>query len=100
MTITTKDGKEVHGLNQAPFEPIAVIGMAALMPDATTIEQFWQNIIDAHVSLKEVPMHRWDPEIYWEQSGPGEVTEGKTYSKIGGFVEDYEFDWRRWKNPR
>ena len=99
MTITTKDGKEVHGLNQAPFEPIAVIGMAALMPDATTIEQFWQNIIDAHVSIKEVPMHRWDPEIYWEQSGPGEVTEGKTYSKIGGFVEDYEFDWRRWRQP-
>ena len=99
MSLTTKDGKEVDGLDQAPFEPIAVIGMAAIMPDAQTIEKFWQNIIDAHVSIKEVPTNRWDPSIYWEESGPGQVTEGKTYSKIGGFVEDYEFDWRRWRQP-
>ena len=38
MTIKTANGKEVDGLNQAPFEPIAVIGMAALMPDAESIE--------------------------------------------------------------
>ena len=99
MTIKTANGKEVDGLNQAPFEPIAVIGMAALMPDAESIEEFWQNIIDAHVSIKEVPKERWDPEIYWENGAPGNVTEGKTYSKIGAFVEGYEFDWRRWRQP-
>ena len=86
MTITTANGKPVDGLNQAPFEPIAVIGMAALMPDADTIEEFWQNIIDAHVSIKEVDKIRWDPDIYWENGAPGNITEGKTYSKIGGFV--------------
>ncbi|MBT4065618.1 MAG: acyltransferase domain-containing protein, partial [Euryarchaeota archaeon] len=99
MTITTADGKACDGLEQAPFEPIAVIGMAALMPDAASTEQFWQNIIDAHVSIKEVPVNRWDPEIYWEDGSPGNVSEGKTYSKIGGFIENYEFDWRRWRQP-
>ena len=99
MTITTTDGKPCEGLEQAPFEPIAVIGMAALMPDATTIEQFWQNIIDAHVSIKEVTKDRWDPDIYWCSGGPGDIEEGKTYCKIGGFVEGYEFDWRRWRQP-
>ena len=99
MSVTTADGKQVDGLNQAPFEPIAVIGMAALMPDATSIDEFWQNIIDAHVSIKEVTKDRWDPDIYWENGAPGNVTEGKTYSKIGGFVEGYEFDWRRWRQP-
>ncbi|MDC3298274.1 polyketide synthase [Candidatus Poseidoniaceae archaeon] len=99
MTITTSNGKPVDGLNQAPFEPIAVIGMAALMPDAKSIEEFWQNIIDAHVSIKEVDVSRWDPDIYWENGAPGNITEGKTYSKIGGFVEGYEFDWRRWRQP-
>ena len=54
MTITTANGKEADGLNQAPFEPVAVIGMAALMPDAVSIEEFWQNILDANVSIKEV----------------------------------------------
>ena len=99
MPVTTADGKQVDGLNQAPFEPIAVIGMAALMPDATSIDEFWQNIIDAHVSIKEVSKDRWDPDIYWENGTPGNVSEGKTYSKIGGFVEGYEFDWRRWRQP-
>ena len=99
MTITTANGKEADGLNQAPFEPVAVIGMAALMPDAVSIEEFWQNILDAHVSIKEVPKYRWDPEIYWEDGAPGNITEGKTYSKIGAFVENYEFDWRRWRQP-
>ena len=80
MTITTADGKQVDGLNQSPFEPVAVIGMAALMPDATSIEEFWQNIIDAHVSIKEVSKDRWDPDIYWENGAPGNVSEGKTYS--------------------
>ena len=86
MTITTKDGKECDGLDQAPFEPIAVIGMAALMPDATSIEEFWQNIIDAHVSIKEVPPSLGSKltKTKWLWN----VTEGKTYSKIGGFVED------------
>ena len=99
MSVTTADGKQVDGLNQAPFEPIAVIGMAALMPDAKSIEEFWQNIIDAHVSIKEVSRDRWNPDIYWENGMPGNVSEGKTYSKIGGFVEGYEFDWRRWRQP-
>ena len=99
MVITTADGKPCEGLEQALFEPIAVIGMAALMPEATSIEQFWQNIIDAHVSIKEVTKDRWDPEIYWSPGGPGDIEEGKTYCKIGGFVEGYEFDWRRWRQP-
>ena len=73
--------------------------MAALMPDADSIEAFWQNIIDSHVSIREVPEHRWPTEIYWEEGGPGNIAEGKTYSKIGAFVEDFEFDWRRWRQP-
>ncbi len=99
LTVTTADGKPCEGLEQAPFEPIAVIGMSALMPDAKNGVEFWQNIIDAHVSIKEVPAGRWDPAIYWEEGSPGNIAEGKTYSKIGGFVEGYEFDWRRWRQP-
>ena len=77
MSITTADGKACEGLDQAPFEPIAVIGMAALMPDADSIEAFWQNIIDSHVSIREIPDYRWPTEIYWEEGGPGNIAEGK-----------------------
>ncbi|CAI8404096.1 MAG: Phenolphthiocerol synthesis polyketide synthase type I Pks15/1 [Marine Group II euryarchaeote MED-G33] len=84
---------------QDPFEPIAVIGIATLLPDAPDVDSFWQNILSAKVSLKEVPNGRWNPSDFWAEGGPKNVDENKTYSKIGGWIEDYEFDWRRWKTP-
>ncbi|MEZ8112016.1 MAG: beta-ketoacyl synthase N-terminal-like domain-containing protein [Candidatus Poseidoniaceae archaeon] len=101
MAITTADGKECEGLEQGPFEPIAVIGLAAIMPDAENAGQFWQNIIDAKVSIKQIPEGRWPgpSNHFWRQGGPGAVEEGFTYSKIGALVTGYEFDWRRWRQP-
>ena len=29
----------------------------------------------------------------------GDVAHGYTYAKIGAFIEGYEFDWRRWRQP-
>ncbi|MFL2947117.1 MAG: beta-ketoacyl synthase N-terminal-like domain-containing protein, partial [Candidatus Poseidoniales archaeon] len=84
---------------QDPFEPIAVIGVATLLPDAPNVDVFWENILSARVSLKEVPEHRWISSDFWVEGGPKNVDENKTYSKIGGWIEDYEFDWRRWKTP-
>ena len=78
---------------QDPFEPIAVIGVAALFPDAPNLDAFWGNILSAKVSLKEVPDGRWDVGDFWVEGGPKNVDENKTYSKIGGWVEDFEFDW-------
>ena len=84
---------------QDPFEPIAVIGVAALFPDAANLDAFWGNILSAKVSLKEVPDGRWDVGDFWVEGGPKNVDENKTYSKIGGWIENFEFDWRRWKIP-
>ena len=84
---------------QDPFEPIAIIGVGAILPDAPDAEAFWQNVIDTHVSIREVPEHRWVVADHWVEGGPKNVPEGKTYSKIGGFVEGFEFDWRRWRVP-
>ena len=50
MKITTADGKVAEGLEQGRFEPIAVIGLGAIMPDAKDVNQFWQNIIAGKVS--------------------------------------------------
>ena len=50
MSITTEDGKPCEGLEQGPFEPIAVIGVGAMMPDANSIDTFWQNILDQKIS--------------------------------------------------
>jgi len=94
-------GKEVGGLEQGPFEPIAVIGVSALMPDAPDVETFWQNIIDAKVSIRNIPEHRWlgPIEHFYRDGGPGNIEEGFTYARIGAVVEGYDFDWRRWRLP-
>ena len=101
MTITTDDGKPCEGLEQGPFEPIAVIGLAAMMPDANDAPSFWQNIIDSHVSIKEIRDERWPGPVdhFWREGKPGDIEQGYTYAKIGAFVEGYEFDWRRWRQP-
>ena len=101
MTLTTADGKPCEGIEQGPFEPIAVIGLGALMPDAPDINAFWQNILDAKVSIRPLPEGRWPGPInhFWKEGGPGQHTEGYTYAKIGALVSDAEFDWRRWRQP-
>ena len=72
---------------QDPFEPIAIIGVATLLPDAPDVHTFWENILSARVSLKEVPENRWISSDFWVEGGPKNVDENKTYSKIGGWVE-------------
>jgi len=84
---------------QDPFEPIAIIGLAALLPDAEDAAAFWQNVLAAKVSIREVPKERWDADDFWVEGAPKNVDENKTYAKIGAFVEGYEFDWRRWRQP-
>ena len=90
---------ELEGTAQGPFEPIAVVGMGCIMPDAEDIAKFWNNIVNAHVSIKEVPSNRWSIDDFWAPGSPGQVEYAKTYAKIGAFVEGYDFDWRRWKGP-
>ena len=101
MTLTTADGKNCEGIEQGRFEPIAIVGVGALMPDAEDVEAFWQNIIDAKVSIETVVEGRWPGKIehFWKEGGPGNIDEGFTYSKIGAFVKNFEFDWRRWRQP-
>ena len=101
MRLTTDDGKPCEGLEQGPFEPIAVVGLGALMPDAPSIEAFWQNILDAKVSIAELPDGRWPGPVdhFWKEGGPGQHTEGRTYAKIGAVVQGDDFDWKRWRQP-
>jgi len=98
--ISANTESTTEGLEQGPFEPIAIIGLACLLPDSPEIDIFWDNVLKARVSISEVPSDRWKPQDFYDPNGsPGSVAENKTYSKIGGFVRDFEFDWRRWRIP-
>ena len=84
MTITTDDGKPCEGLEQGPFEPIAVIGVAAMMPDAKDLTSFWQNIIDTHVSIREIREGRWPGPVdhFWSEGKPGDIAQGTPMQRL------------------
>ena len=77
-------------------EPIAIIGIGALLPDANNKEEFWQNIISGKNSITEVPTSVWDPKLYYSAD---HSAEGKTYSKIGAFLKDYKFNSIKYRIP-
>jgi acyl transferase domain-containing protein len=75
---------------------IAVVGVGALLPDAPDAASFWKNLCDRRYSITDVPRDRWSVDEYYD---PDPAAPDKTYSKIGGWVSGYSFDWQRYKVP-
>ncbi|MEZ5249227.1 MAG: beta-ketoacyl synthase N-terminal-like domain-containing protein [Ilumatobacteraceae bacterium] len=63
-----------------PSSPIAVVGLAAIMPDAPDAEVFWSNLRSGRYSITDVPPERWDPALYYSAD---HAAPDKTYSAIG-----------------
>ncbi|NMB77448.1 MAG: acyltransferase domain-containing protein, partial [Myxococcales bacterium] len=76
--------------------PVAVIGVGAVMPDANDAAAFWQNIVSGRYSIREVPAKRWAIEDYYD---PDPRAPDKTHVKIGAFVEGFAFDAVRHRIP-
>jgi acyl transferase domain-containing protein/NADP-dependent 3-hydroxy acid dehydrogenase YdfG len=83
-------------MNQHQHAPVAVVGVAAIMPDAPDAATFWQNIREGRYSISDVPPERWDPELYYD---PDPAAPDKTYSRIGGWVREHPWDPLAWKLP-
>jgi len=78
------------------MEPIAVVGLGCILPDAFSPADFWRNLLAGKVSLVDVPTRRWKHELYF--SSDRSVAD-KTYAKRGGFVEGFHVDWKKFKIP-
>ena len=66
------------------------------MPDAPNAKLFWENILKGHYSIKDVPSDRWDTNLYYH-SDP--KVPDKTYSKIGSWVTNFEFNPMKMRIP-
>lgn len=66
-------------------EPIAIIGMSGIFPQAKNIDEFWENLISGKDCITTVPKDRWNYEDY-----PIMVGGEKKYFKYGGFIEDID----------
>jgi acyl transferase domain-containing protein/NAD(P)H-dependent flavin oxidoreductase YrpB (nitropropane dioxygenase family)/NAD(P)-dependent dehydrogenase (short-subunit alcohol dehydrogenase family) len=81
-----KDESQVR--NARPAD-IAIIGMSCALPGAKNAKEYWQNILDKVDSVTEVPKHRWDWRLYFDED---RHAKDKVYSKWGGFIDDMVFD--------
>jgi acyl transferase domain-containing protein/NAD(P)H-dependent flavin oxidoreductase YrpB (nitropropane dioxygenase family)/NAD(P)-dependent dehydrogenase (short-subunit alcohol dehydrogenase family) len=68
---------------------IAIIGMACIMPKASDLQTYWENILNKVDAIIEVPKERWNWELYYD---PDPRAKDKVYSKWGGFLDDIPFD--------
>ena len=75
---------------------IAIVGVGAMLPDAPNAAAFWNNIAGKRYSITETPADRWSIADYYD---PDPKAPDKTYSKIGGWVRGFEFDWKRFRLP-
>jgi malonyl CoA-acyl carrier protein transacylase len=75
---------------------IAIVGVGAILPDASTAPAYWQNIRTKRYSITEVPRDRWCVEDYFD---PDPTVPDKSYSKIGGWVRGFGFDWKQFRIP-
>ena len=75
---------------------VAIVGVGAVLPDAPNAPRFWQNIKNGVYSITEVRPERWDPRLYYDADPK---VPDKTYSKIGGWVRDWEWDPLKWRMP-
>jgi acyl transferase domain-containing protein/acyl carrier protein len=77
-------------------EPVAIIGVGAILPDAPDAPTFWRNVTGGRYSISDVDPQRWDPALYYD---PDPKAPDKTYSKIGGWVRDYAWEPLAWRLP-
>jgi acyl transferase domain-containing protein/acyl carrier protein len=77
-------------------EPVAIIGVGAILPDAPDAPTFWQNVAGGRYSISEVDPQRWDPALHYD---PDPKAPDKTYSKIGGWVRDFTWEPLGWRLP-
>ena len=74
---------------------IAVIGVGVIAPDANNQEEFWSLMSSGRSAISEVTDDRWMSEHYHK----AEVGPRSSTSKMGGFVRNFEFNWKKHRIP-
>nr|ATX68126.1 malonyl CoA-acyl carrier protein transacylase [Nostoc sp. UHCC 0450] len=74
----------------AAKQAIAIIGLSGRYPKAKTVADFWQNLKNGEQCISEIPRQRWDWRRHYHADPKEAVKLGKSYSKWGGFLEDFD----------
>ena len=75
---------------------VAIVGVASILPDSPDANAFWANVRDGHYAIRDVDPTRWDPALYYDADPKAHE---RTYSKIGGWVREWDWNPLEWKLP-
>jgi polyketide-type polyunsaturated fatty acid synthase PfaA len=78
-----------HLNSQLQQTPIAIVGIASVLPQASTLQQYWENILNEVDCITEIPSSHWDVDAYYD---PDPRAPDKTYCKRGGFIPEIDFN--------
>ncbi|MEU6551802.1 beta-ketoacyl synthase N-terminal-like domain-containing protein [Streptomyces sp. NPDC046915] len=67
--------------------PVAITGMAVLLPGAADLDAYWHNLRDGVDAIGEVPEGRWDADYYRPSAATGPAVADQVYCRRGGFVD-------------
>ncbi|WP_225098829.1 type I polyketide synthase, partial [Streptomyces sp. CoH27] len=67
--------------------PVAIVGMAVLLPGAPGLDAYWRNLRDGVDAIREVPAGRWDADYYRPGTAAGPAAADQVYCRRGGFVD-------------
>lgn len=69
---------------------IAIIGMSGRFAQANNLDEFWENLVQGKKSISEIPAKRWDWTEHYHANREEAISQGKSYSKWGAFLEEFD----------
>ena len=72
-------------------EPIAVVGLGGIFPDAPDLPKFWENIVERRCAARDVPRGRWllsPKDVFDPRKGAADKVYSLKACLIEGFVPD------------
>ncbi|GLZ41820.1 beta-ketoacyl synthase N-terminal-like domain-containing protein [Actinokineospora sp. NBRC 105648] len=74
-------------------EPVAVVGMAVMLPGAPDLDTYWHNLRTGYDAITVIPPERRDPVFHAEVADPhAPVPPDRTYCHRGGFLDPFTVD--------
>ncbi|MEJ2622720.1 MAG: SDR family NAD(P)-dependent oxidoreductase, partial [Candidatus Thiodiazotropha sp.] len=71
-------------------EAIAIVGMSGRFPKANNLEEYWENLKTGRNCIEEIPAERWDWRSFYHRNREEAGALGKSYSKWGAFLQDFD----------
>jgi len=84
-----KPGERGATVPKGTPEPIAIVGMSCMLPQARDMERFWSNILRNFDAIQEVPAERFSTETFYD---PQPSAPDRINSRWGGFIDPILFD--------